>query len=147
MSHEYLQPPEDPRELAQNRAHELCGPDFDHNQTDNHVLAELDYAAQQCNFLESTYFLSVYSAFIIPRQWDAQDSVTYVRLPELQLEGKLACYSKVSIGRLVGRGSVRALCLTFQEALLLPFFDRVESSDLLHVPVLAISNIVQTDSN
>jgi hypothetical protein len=57
-------------------------------------------------------------------------------------EGELACYARLSIGRIVGAGAVRALCLTFSAGTLVtPVFSELEQTDLFHVPVFAVQEI------
>jgi hypothetical protein len=62
----------------------------------------------------------------------------------LSFEGRFKCYSKVMIGRIIGAGSVRAFCLTFDDVLMLPGFDRLPDDRLLHVPILAVDVMDKT---
>ncbi len=67
-----------------------------------------------------------------------------INFSRLSFEGTFACYSKLLIGKIVGGTSVRALCLTFHEAILLPFFDHLPERHLLYVPVQAVEYIDTT---
>jgi hypothetical protein len=59
----------------------------------------------------------------------------------LSSEGTFISYSRVVIGRIVGANAVRALCLSFDNVTLLPFFDSLRDDHLLHVPALAVSSM------
>jgi hypothetical protein len=142
---EIIQPPSDPAQLAEIKAEQLSGSGFYIDEKDERILAELDHAANQLDFLDSSYFINANSALIIPKSWDRNQRVTYSRLGDILFEGKLTCYSRVSIGRLIGQGAVRALCLSFDKAMLISYFDEIAEEDMLHVPVLAINDITQVE--
>lgn len=140
---EVLPPITNPVELAAKRAEEraLATTGFEMNRADEHTLAELDAAAEMLGFIGNQYLLNSYRAFAIPAHFEAEGPVTHHQFMGLMFEGDFACYSKIHIGRIIGVTSVRALCLTFHNVTLLPYFDRMEDGDLLHVPVLAVDSI------
>lgn len=141
MSVEY-EMPNNPIELAKIRAEQPRSDMFDMTLADERTLAELDYGASQLGFLDTQYFVDTNSAFELPAGFDANRPLNIVKYGEgLSFEGTFVTYSKVHIGRLVGGSAVRALCLAFDDVLMLPYFDRVDKSKLLHVPVLAVESI------
>jgi hypothetical protein len=138
--------PSDPVELAAKRAEENAfGDDFEMSDGDRSLLAELDHGAEQLGFHDQTYFLQAHRAVVVPVSFEADDPVTYINFNGISVEGTFTTYSKVHIGRLVGGNAVRALCLTLCNVTLLPFFDTLPESDLLHVPVLAVAEITSTN--
>lgn len=139
--------PRTPVELAELRAEQASvGHGFEQTPQDERLLAELDHAAEELGFTDSSYFVESGRALIVPASFDADRPVAYTSLFGLSFEGSFATYSKVHIGRLIGGESIRAVCLTFGEAILLPFFDPLEEGDLLHVPVLAVDSMECTSS-
>ena len=135
--------PDNPAELARVRAEQNTNFDFEQSEDDYGLLKELYYAAELCGFIESSYFVHTNRGMIIPKDTNG-DKVSYHNFYGLSFEGQLLTYSKVHIGRLVGSNAVRAVCLTFNDVLLLPYFDKVPEDHLLHVPVLAVDSIDQT---
>ena len=139
-----LELPINPVELASKRAELEPSLSFDVMANDLQTLAELDSAASDLGFIDQTYFVESYRGFIVPGSFEATELVTYTSIYCLQFEAQFRCYSKVHIGRIIGGNAVRAICLTFTTALLLPSFEHTEDSELLHVPVLAVSEITTT---
>lgn len=136
--------PSNPVELASIRAEESMSQEFGMSDHDQHLLAELDFGADQLGFHDQNYFVQAFSAFVLPASFEADEPLRYHNFTGLTLEGRFATFSKIHIGRIVGVGAVRAVCLTFKDVTLLPYFDTLPESDLLHVPVLAVSEISAT---
>ena len=88
------------------------------------------------------WFVGAARGFVTPASFSATEPVTYTQIDGLNFEGNFATFSRVAIGRLVGAGAVRALCLTFSSGFLVsPVFSELDPKDLLHVPVLSIKEI------
>lgn len=142
-----LTPPATPFELAELRAEQPFNRGFEMTAEDERLLVELDHAAAELGFHGQSYFVEAGRAIIAPASFDADQDVPYFNFPGLTFEGQFATFSKVHVGRVIGGSSVRAVCLAFDTATLLPFFDPIEDGHLLHVPVLAVQSIEQTSSN
>jgi hypothetical protein len=136
--------PPTPKEIAIPHAEQFSRPDYDHSQDDARILEELEQMAYHLGFLGQRYFVDGTRSFVIPADTDDAD-VTYASYYGTMFEGELISYSRISIGRLVGHGAVRALCLTFDKALLLPTFEETQPSELLHIPAFAIDSIARVN--
>lgn len=89
-----------------------------------------------------TWQLGASLGFVIPKEFDEHDTVSYHRLEDLYFEGELDSYSAISIGKLVDYGAVRALCMTFESGMfVLPAMVEIEPEDRLHVPIMAVTNM------
>jgi hypothetical protein len=141
MTPESIDMPRNPKELAGIRAEEMPMDSFEHRESDARLLAELDYAASQLGFIGQNYFIEANRTLIIPKSWDRSEAVSYTDIFGVIFEAELTTYARVSIGRIVGNRAVRALCLAFDKALLLPYFDYTRDTDMVYVPVLAINSI------
>lgn len=136
--------PKDPVELARERAQDASY-GFEMTSADLHALAELEAGAEMLGFLHQRYFVEANRGMIFPQTLEREAQVSYTSLPDgVTFEGTLFTYSKVHIGQIIGRGAVRALCLTFEDVILLPYFDKIDDDKLLHVPVLAVNTASQT---
>jgi len=142
---EVLQPPRDLKELAEIRAQQASTGGFYHDAADEQMLAELDFAADELKFFDQTYLFETNAGLVIPKSWDDNEGVDHRRLDGLYFEATPTCYSRVSIGRIIGHGTVRALCVAFDEASLLSHCDRLDGQEMLHVPVLAINDIARSN--
>lgn len=140
---EILPPPVDPYELAAAPAEQLSlgGAEFTTDQIDRSHLISLSQLAEGMGFFGKQYFVSAYRSISIPASFEADQPVPIVDFADLTFAGEFVEYSKVHIGRIIGAGAVRALCLTFNEVTLLPYFDKTPDDHLLHVPVLAVNSI------
>ncbi len=136
--------PNTPAELAVMRAEQSFSNDLDITLDDERLLAELDYAADELGFTNSSYFVESGRALIVAASFEASQPVTYTNFFGLTFEGRFATFSKVHIGRFIGGQSVRAVCLTFDDVTLLPYFDKTDEGDLLHIPVLAVDSMELT---
>ncbi len=137
-----LEIPKDPVALATPVAEtKFLDSSFEGSREDDRDLVELDRMADSSG-LWGGWFVEASCGFITPASFDANVQVNYCALDGLYFEGNLACYSRLSIGRFVGHGAVRALCLTFGSGLLVsPSFVPLDSRDLLHIPILAVDRI------
>ncbi|MCA9347053.1 hypothetical protein KC930_00530 [Candidatus Saccharibacteria bacterium] len=134
--------PRDPVELAKRRAETVSHDSFEHTAEDERMLAELDYAASELGFIGQTYYVDTNRTLIIPASFDEDSRVSYFDLYDGAFEARLVTFARISIGRLIGGTSIRALCLGFSSALLLPFFETTPETDLVFAPVLAVNSMV-----
>ncbi len=118
---------------------------FDKSIEEQKVLAELDSISEKCHFSNQKYFVNVNLAFSIPVSFSADDKVSFLRFESLCFEAKFVTYSVVRIGRILTERAVRALCVSFDDSILLPYFDNLPADHLLHVPVLAVDNMLATE--
>jgi len=133
--------PNNPAELAEIRAQQSTSQSFDMTTADEHLLAELEHGADELGFIGRDYFVEATRALILPSSFEASEPVTHHSFFGLTFEGTFATYGKVHIGRIVGAGAVRAICLAFPRATLLPHFATLEPGDILYVPALAVASI------
>ncbi len=140
----FFEIPATPVELASPIAESSSSQVFDMTDQDILQLAFLEHSAEALGFLRKSYFIEAYRGVILPADLSGADRITYVNLMGLAFEGRFLTYSKVHIGRLAGVGAVRAVCMAFESATLLPFFDTVSEDQLVHVPVLAVETIATT---
>jgi hypothetical protein len=137
-------PPSNPAELAEIRAQQSTDQSFDMTKADLQLLAELDHGAEQLGFLGQSYFVEANRALVVPASFEATELATYRSYFGLAFEGTFATYGKVHIGQLIGTGAIRAICLAFPRATLLPYFDDLDPQDILYVPALAVASIERT---
>lgn len=141
MSIEFT-PPQDPVQLAAACAEQLTSFDFEVDTATRTLIDGLEFSAESLGFLGTQYFIHANTAFAVPADYDNSGPVTYLHFSEgLLFEGTFASYSHISVGRIIGAGAVRAICLMFDRALVFPYFDTMPDTDLLHVPVLAVDSI------
>lgn len=117
---------------------------FESLPEDERLLGRLDRDARDLDFLDEPYFVETGRGLAIPASYDAAKPVKYISFYNLTFEGTFRCYSKVMIERIIGHSSVRAYCLVFDEALLLPYFDYLPEDRLLYVPILAVESMHKT---
>ncbi len=140
--------PANPVELAELRAQQSFSSsnnDFTMAPADQRLLAELDFAADELGFIGQSYFVQAARGLVIPKSFDASEDLTYTSITDVMLEGSFATFSKVHVGKIIGHGTVRAVCLAFDGALLVPQFVRVDPDELLFVPVLAVDTILASN--
>jgi hypothetical protein len=113
---------------------------------DNRILSELEATAKDLDFTDEQYFVETSRGLSIPASFEAtaDHEITLHSFYKLAFEGVFRGYSKVQIGKIIGYGSVRALCLAFEDVTLLPFFDKLPEDHIFHVPALAVDSIDQT---
>lgn len=112
---------------------------------DEAILGHLDKAASDLDLIDRSYWVETSRAVSLPVDFESDEQVRMIDFGKLNFEGIFACYAKVVVGRIIGGASVKALCLTFHEATLLPYFDRLPENHLLYVPVHAVDQIDRTD--
>lgn len=134
--------PANPAALASIRAEQAAfsSDAFVISRHDEFVLVGLDKAADDLGFIGTKYFVESHRSLSVPVSFD-EEHASYMSFPGLTFEGEFKAYSKVLVGKLIGAGSIRALCLAFDNVTLLPYFDGIPQDHLLHVPVLAVSSI------
>ena len=137
----------DPAILAETAAKRVFfQPDtFERLPEDEKILGELDQAASDLNLVGKPYWVESSRSISLPVDFESDEEVPAISFSNLNFEGVFACYSKVMVGRIIGGTSIRALCLTFHETTLLPYFDSLPERHLLYVPVHAIDYIDQTE--
>ena len=133
---------DNPVELALTRTSAISNePDLESTREEKQALCELDSISESLGF-HRKYFVESRKAFAIPVSFERDEEVSYIRFDGLTFWGKLETFSTVKIGRLaIVDLNIRALCLTFNLCLLLPFFDTLAEDKLLFVPAAAISDI------
>lgn len=142
--------PGDPIELATLRAEQSVlaqtSDGFEFTTQHEQEITELEHGAEQLDFLGQNYYVDARTGFSVPASFDATKPTTFNRFDEgIMFSGELVTYSRLHIGRIVGANAVvRALCVTFDNVMLFPYFEKVEQDRLLHVPVLAVETISQT---
>ena len=137
--------PADPYELAAPRAMHVAGLDFAMTQEDERLVAELDKGASELGFHDQNYLVDTNNAFIVPAFFERDEPLTIAQLDKTLFEGAFATYAKVHIGRLVGGEAVRALCLSFGRAFIVSSMIEMQPHEILHVPVLAVNHIEQSN--
>lgn len=138
----------DPSEFGRAFAEEfvvsgaLDGFDGNNREIDRR-LVEIDERAQSLRFLNEPYLVTSRLALSIPVSIDADEqTVSHIRFDEgLMFKGDLVTHSAVKVGRFIGGNAIRALCLTFDNITLLPFFDSIPDDHLLYVPAFSIQDI------
>lgn len=113
------------------------------SQAEQNTIVELEGIADELKMLGRQYVVHSYRSMLIPKRFEAEDpEVQYVNFNDgIDFSARLVTYSTVRIGKLLGGTSVRALCLTFENATLLPYFDKVDDSELLYTPVFAVADM------
>ena len=136
-----------PSTLAQTYAEDLARTgkldEFAISGTEERVLGELDHFAEQLGFLDKTYFVDSGRSVLLPAAFAAHQPLSVTHFDGLSFSGELKTHSTVRLGSIVGHRAIRALCLTFNNVTLLPYFDRVPEDLLLHVPAFAVSDMQQ----
>ncbi len=142
---ELLEPPDNPLEIAKPFAEQVGSREiFGALPDEETLLVSLDEISTIAQ-TEGSYFVETGRALSIPASFDAAEPVELINFFDLTFEGPFTSFSIVHVGKIVGAFSVRALCLAFEEATLLPYFDSIPSDHLLHVPVLAVESIARTN--
>ncbi len=139
---------DNPVELALTRADVISSnPNLENTPNEERALVELDRISEQLGF-HKRYIVTAEQAFAFPISYDRNKPVTYNYFKGgLTFVGILATFATVKIARLaVAETNVRALCLTFNSALLLPYFETLEEDHLLYTPAYAVNDIVSEDS-
>jgi hypothetical protein len=143
---EYI-PTNSPAELALPLAQELVmknhfegfQPASSYERTE---LDALEAKAAVAGMLGKRYLVSSYRSISVPANFEENAPVpTYDFNEGLDFSGHLVTFSTVRIGRNLGGNAVRALCLTFDNVTLLPYFDRIPNDRLLHTPAFAVREI------
>lgn len=117
----------------------------EHSQADHLTLAELDRAAADLGFLGVKWLVETRRCISLPASFDRTEPVEAISfMDRLLLEGDLVTFSRVTVGKIMDGSQghkVDALCLTFEDVTLLPYFDTIPPNHLLHVPVLSVNSI------
>lgn len=138
--------PTNPVELAKPWAEAFPGrADTTTEEQDRQLLALLDEEVERFKF-DGKYFVETNQALSIPASFERDKTVTLSDIPGLSFEGPFTTFSIIRIGRIIGGYPVRSLCLAFEDAVLLPYFDKLPDGHLLHVPVPAIESIERTET-
>lgn len=139
--------PTNPAELAEIRASEYIKDGMDVTDEDHRLLQELDHAAEQLGFTGEDYWVESGRAFIMPVSFEADEPQGFDNFFSLDFDGTFASYADVRIDYHINESEIskiRAICLAFSRAKLLPFLDDVPDDKLLLVPVLAVDSIAQS---
>lgn len=139
--------PTNPAELAVPHADVvLAEPKLVGGEEEERTLVYLDRLAEQAD-MHTQYFLEASIGYVFPMSFDGKDNVTGVRLGEgVSARVNFCTYSILKIGKIAhAESAVRALCLAFDYATLLPYMENIGDSDLLHVPVLSVDEMVRSE--
>lgn len=115
--------------------------EFENNDYEMRSIVELEKKAIDLNMINKPYFVTSGRSFLLPVSFEAAEDIEAVQFPQLNFEGTFVTYSTVRIGRMIGKGAIRSLCLTFDKVTLLPYFDGIPDDQLLHVPAYAVFDI------
>ncbi len=118
---------------------------FDNTIDDELDIKWLDETADSCNFLGNNWQVEARLGFAIPIDCNDQEEVEYLRYDGLHVLGELISFSRVSICKLTGSFSVRAICLAFERgySVFSPVHSEVNDDSLLHVPVMSVSEMTR----
>lgn len=136
-------------ELAKNRDFE----DFSHSELETLAVRDVNVMLESLDMIRG-YNVITGLAFVLPEDIESsgEEGVRLTRLDlDTEFEGHLLGGRTLKIGRQIGEQSVRAVCLAFNEALiisrkisrdaLMPVFMELEEDKTLYVPALAIEKI------
>lgn len=135
-----------PATLAQPYAEKLLmNGDLDsieHSDAELENLRDLMQLAYDTNTLNARFYVQSRKSIITPATQESLHNVAVIHFNEgLDYSGKFIGYSTVRIGQLIGGNAIRALCLTFENTTLLPYFDQVSPDKWLHTPVHAVGDM------
>lgn len=92
--------------------------------------------------LGQQYFVSSGRSVAVPVSFEADKPVSSYDFNDgLDFSGTLVTYGSVRIDRTLGDNAMRALCLTFDNVTLLPYFNKLEEDKLLYTPAFAVRSI------
>ncbi len=141
--------PKNPVELAEPFVFELSKrADFDSFQrsdAERSVLRTLDSMADDLGLDSKDYQVAAGRAWSIPKSFRIDEEVPIGNHYGVEFLGTFCSHAIVKINGLCGREDIRALCLTFDDVVMLPELDRVPTNRAVHVPVLAVNDIIPTD--
>lgn len=102
----------------------------------------LEAMADLAGMLGQQYLVSSGRSVAIPVSFEAGQPVRTFDFNEgLDFSGTLVTYGSVRIGRNLGGNAIRALCLTFDNVTLLPYFNKLQEDRLLYTPAFAVRSI------
>lgn len=104
-------------------------------------LQELEYLAEVTGMLNKRYFVNSGRSIVLPADLEYSEFTPYEMSDGIDFSGKLISFSTIRIGRNLGGQSIRALCLTFDNVTLLPYFEQIDSDRLVHTPAFAVMGI------
>jgi hypothetical protein len=116
----------------------------DSRPTEEAILGHLDSAAKQLDLINRDYWVNSNWALSIPVDFESFDDEVEIKdYRDVRFAGNFFSYSKIKVAEIIGGQSVRALCLAFHEATILPLFEDLPERHILHVPVLALNEMDQ----
>ena len=140
---------ENPAELALSKAdivtHDYGNQRLESTPAEEAALIELDVASQDLDFFGS-YFVESSQAFAIPAAYEINQPVSIINFGSgISFQGSLETHSVVKINSLhvswAEKINIRSLCLTFDDVLMLPYFEPLEASRLLFVPAQSVNSM------
>lgn len=129
-----------PASIARHVSYNMLDLDFDTRNDELRMLANLEEVAYGL-CMDGQWFVNSNRGVSVPKSHESSGSISYYNFMDLTFEGDFITYSKVIIGKIIGATSVRAVCITFDNVTLLPYFDKLPDDHYLHVPVLAINEM------
>ncbi len=131
--------------------------DFNNTDFETSTIFEMNATLQQFEMVGVDYDLSTHMAFLLPEDLEPDDNGDVYGWEwhgGTQLNGELIGGRTLKIGRKIGEKSIRAVCLTFQDAFvkyransdhgIIPIFETIDEKDRVYVPIFAINEIEQT---
>jgi hypothetical protein len=118
---------------------------FQRSHAEKSALQELDSMAEDLALDGKDYHVVAGRSWSIPRSFRVEEEVHLGNYYGVEFWGTFCSHAIVKINGLYGREDVRALCLTFDDVLMLPGLDKVPADRAVHVPVLAVDDIIPTD--
>ena len=145
---------ENPAELALSRSQEILNIDFNDPTAileEEQAVAELDAVSDIFGFF-GRYFVESAQAFAIPLDYDSNQPVSVSNYGgSFMFRGNLEAHSVVKISSLhiswLESMDIKALCLMFDDVLMLPYFEFLDEDRLLFVPAESIDDIQRVEED
>ena len=139
---------ENPAELALSRSEAVSNIDFRGPESileEEQAVAELDVVSDIFGF-SGRYFVESAQAFALPLDYELDQPVSVSNYGDgLMFQGKFEAHSVVKINSLhvswLESMDINALCLMFDDVLMLPYFETLDEDRLLFVPAASIDDM------
>lgn len=135
-----------PAELALPYADMLangnCMHSLEPSEDEAKALAELQQRATALGMIEKMYLVHSRRALAAPEKTESNKDVTGFDFNQgLDYLGRFVSYDTAPIKLALGGGSIRAVCLKFDNVILLPHLDNLEGDDRLYTPAYSVKTI------
>lgn len=115
--------------------------EFRHTDYEIEQIAELQQKAHDLDLIDKTYFVESGRSILMPVKPRPNEDIKTIYFPSLSFEGQFSTYSTVRLQSALGKNTMRALCLTFDDVTLFPYFDTIPADKQLHVPAFAVQDM------